>query len=84
MKLNWDKISALKEASSKIITVDDHSETLLTSLSTRGAARDFGPHEKNLYRPPNTAAKFVDAILHTMHFNGIFDYHYHICERRAT
>ena len=49
-----------------------------------GAARGFGPHEKNLYRAPNTAAKNFDAILHTiMHFNGIFDYHYHICERRT-
>ena len=48
-------------------------EQAVFTLASRGAARDFGPHEKNLYRAPNTAATFFDAILHTiMHFNGIF------------
>ena len=37
----------------------------------------LGPMKRIFTGPPNTAAEFFDAILHTiMHFNGIFDYHY--------
>lgn len=32
------------------------------SATDRGAAKDFGPHEKNLDRAPNTAESFFILI----------------------
>ena len=42
----------------------------------------LGPMKRNLIGPFFRLAKKCDAVLYkTMHFNDIFDYHSHICEK---
>ena len=51
-------------------------------LVTAAPAGILGPVKKNLIGPLYRPAKKFDAVLYkTMHFNDIFDYHSHICEK---
>ena len=49
---------------------------------SRGATRDFGPHEKKSNWALVLHGKKNYAVFYnTMHFNDIFYYHSHICEK---